>query len=327
MKIRTAVRQAFDEQRPVFDSLRVRVDTLLAHACRERRWHYESRIKELESYALKVETGRVAALDDMEDFFGATIVVRNSDEVAAAVTHIEAMCDVLQRRPPDPGKTAHRSSSFAFDDLRLYVALKADETVPPAPYDGKRFEIQIKTFLFHAWAIATHDLMYKTGDVEWGKERIGFQVRAMLEQAELAIGAAANLAQASALQKEDSSTAELRQMIDWVRELWSDDQLPRDVRRLAENILQALRLLRIDGADWAAWMREARSAGALALDATPYQSAVMIAVARKPEALTGYLARGRGRLVIYEDEALPKDLDPKHARLIWIPYIWNGSTT
>ena len=49
------------------------------------------------------------------------------------------------------------------------------------------FEVQIKTILQHAWSIATHDLIYKTDTVSWPKERIAFQVKAMLEHAEIAI--------------------------------------------------------------------------------------------------------------------------------------------
>lgn len=193
MKIRSPIRVAYAEQRPAYDALKALVDDLFQKPCRDRRWHYESRVKEELSYALKIETGRVSALDAVEDFFACTIVVRNSSEIGQAVMLVRQQFDVQSRRPPSRDATPHRPASFEFDDLRLYVKAKSNPALPPRPGAKRLFEVQIKTFLFHAWAIATHDLMYKANNVNWGRERIAFQVRAMLEHAETTIEQAGQL--------------------------------------------------------------------------------------------------------------------------------------
>src|SRR6185295_542993 len=76
---------------------------------------------------------------------------------------------------------------FSFDDLRLYTKWKPDVTLPTPTFAGVVFELQIKTFLQHAWSIATHDLIYKTDSISWPKERVAFEIKAMLEHAENAI--------------------------------------------------------------------------------------------------------------------------------------------
>ena len=51
---------------------------------KDRRWHYESRVKNLESFALKVESGRYDDPNQVEDFFACTIVAENLDSMSKA---------------------------------------------------------------------------------------------------------------------------------------------------------------------------------------------------------------------------------------------------
>ena len=107
--------------------------------------------------------------------------------------------------------------------------------------DGLVFEIQIKTVLQHAWSVATHALIYKTNTISWPTERIAFQVKAMLEHAEIAISEANRLADAHAVAKRNNRTEEILQLIDLLKQIWSSDRLPTDVKRLAETIINVLR--------------------------------------------------------------------------------------
>lgn len=321
MKIRAPVRRAYLDQEPLYKALKGRVDDIFANPCRERRWHYESRVKEETSFALKIETGRVGSLDSLEDFFASTIVVRNSSEIREAVRFINDHCNIASRRPPSQRVTPNRASTFEFDDLRLYVRLKPNPAVPARAEDGKLFEVQIKTFLFHAWSIATHDLMYKSDEVSWGRERIAFQVRAMLEHAETTIQQAAALAKSANLEREDRATEDLRKIIQVIKATWPADQLPNDLRRLSQNIRDLLSMLGIARNRWKNLVEAERARGPLPIDENPYQVSVRLAFEHEPNAVQAFLTatEEKRRLVVYDTFERPAWFDPATANnVLWI---------
>jgi ppGpp synthetase/RelA/SpoT-type nucleotidyltranferase len=102
---------------------------------------------------------------------------------------------------------------FRLIDLRLYVTLPDSPALPPTDLSDVVFEVQIKTFLQHAWSIATHDLLYKTDAVNWSKERIAYQIKARREHAEISIQEAEDLATSAALAKEDRKTVRVKKGI------------------------------------------------------------------------------------------------------------------
>lgn len=320
MKVRAPIRAAYLEQRPVYEALKLRTDDLFLEPCREKRWHFESRVKDELSYALKIETGRVIALDRVEDFFGCTIVVRNSSEIGEAVRFVKSHCAIERRRPRSEKTTFYRPAEFEFDDLRLYVKLTTNPSLPPRAEDDRLFEVQIKTFLFHAWAIATHDLMYKANDVNWGRERIAFQVRAMLEHAETTIGHAEELARSSSLKREDRATQELRKIIETVRGSWPDDQLPQDLRRLSQNIRDLLRSLKLEIERWREIVAHELSSGGPPLDENPYQWSVRQLFKHEAEALQSYLSTpgARHRVVVYDTLEYPDWFDRNSPAVLFI---------
>lgn len=316
MKTAPALRAAYARQRPAYDALRGIVDDLFRRNCADRRWHYESRVKEELSFVLKVETGRVAALDHVEDFFGASIVVRNGAEIADAITLVEAVADIEYRRPPDPTITPHRPASFEFDDLRLYAKLKPQPGMAPGPETGLVFEVQIKTFLFHAWAMATHDLIYKADDVSWGRERLAAQVRAMLEQAEITIQGAESLSSLGSLARENEETTVLRRVIVLVRATWESDQLPRDVRRLASNILAALKATDVSVDRWGELLSQETARGPLPLSENPYQVTIRLLMQHERRALERFAGKTKKvpKIVIYRSAETPQWISALHQR-------------
>ena len=173
----------------------------------------------------------------MEDFFACTIVVPTTVEIDRAKTLVFEWYDCRERRPVHDQFTKKASSGFPFDDLRLYVARRPRVNGRHPDLDGIVFEVQIKTILQHAWSVATHDLIYKTDTVSWPLERIAYQVKAMLEHAEVSVAEAATLSRSPGINKADQRTKEILVVIDNLHSFWTHDQLPRDIRRLATNIL------------------------------------------------------------------------------------------
>jgi ppGpp synthetase/RelA/SpoT-type nucleotidyltranferase len=170
MKIPASIRELHADQYEINMRLKVKVDDRIK-GLKHESWHYESRVKKEQSFALKVETGRVANPAAMEDFFACTLVVRNGTEIDQAEKLIMENFVFCGRKLEVDNQTHKSPDAFPFDDLRLYVEWRDDPDLPPSGVVGIRFEVQIKTFLQHAWAIATHNLVYKSDTVSWSKQR------------------------------------------------------------------------------------------------------------------------------------------------------------
>jgi ppGpp synthetase/RelA/SpoT-type nucleotidyltranferase len=241
MKVSKALRDTFNAAQDRYLRLSAEVRDLLFSQLEERRWFHTSRVKELESFALKVETGRVPDPSQLEDFFGFTIIVPTLGDITAAEIMVSELFDVFERRPPADDRTSKLSSDFRFDDLRLYVCRRPLASGKNPDLDGAKFEIQIKTILQHAWSIATHDLIYKTDTVSWPKERIAYQVKAMLEHAEIAISEATRLADSPGVAKKNDRTTDILRLIEQIEQVWPGEALPANRKRLAENVLDVLK--------------------------------------------------------------------------------------
>jgi ppGpp synthetase/RelA/SpoT-type nucleotidyltranferase len=317
MKIPASIRRLFEDQRALNNRLKPTVDARIA-GIKDERWHYVSRIKELASFALKLESGRFGNATPLEDFFACTLVVANAAEIDRAEKLIHDNFSVNERRPPLQNQTHKTAYEFPFDDLRLFVSLGISPTSPPTDLDSITFEVQIKTFLQHAWSIATHNLVYKTDDANWSKERIAFQTKAMLEHAEISIQEAENLATSSALAKEDWRTYRIKLAIALLKRQWGLGELPTDIRRLAENMMQLLEKLRIDYPDLEKILDDGKKAraGAHPSNLSPYATIIQYLVYAEKDKMMALL-QGEPKkvmIVIPEEVELPTGIDRAQCR-------------
>ena len=287
MKVSKSIRSLYDELLSSQQILKTKVDQILTGK-KDPRWHYFSRLKELESFAQKLETGRVGDPKKPEDFFGCTLVVENQASIPKAEKLIAETFNLVERRPKTSGETYHKPSSFEFDDLRMYCVFEQSPDGPPTGAEGLKFEVQIKTFLAHAWGIATHDLIYKGDEIDWMASRIAFQIKAMLEHAEISISSVRQIAELPDSKKEDRSTAEKREMLKWIHEKWKSEQLPVDVLRLADTLLSVARTAAIQPHKLRQWIDQAtlEGRGAQMLNLSPY-STVVKEVLLRPEGIHG----------------------------------------
>lgn len=313
MKISQSLRYIHSNAKEKYDRLKELVDSTLLNL-KDPRWHYESRVKELESFALKVETGRYDNPAAVEDFFACTLVVENLDSMAKAESLIRRTFIFHERRPPKKNFTTKPSDSFRFDDTRLYVRWKDDPMVRPTGLNKTLFEIQIKTFLAHAWAIATHDLTYKTDEKNWPKERIAFQIKAMLEHAETSIQEAKKLAKSTSLKKTDDLSTRISAIIKLLDDLWPAVALPYDRKRLAENIDTLIRNVGIDlDTLRQALLKETKlGRGTQTLNLSPYATVVQSLLNQELSKMKGFLMRRNQKFKVYipTEINLPPSLDP-----------------
>ena len=80
MKIVQSVQNLYTSKLTYYNKLKIKVDKILK-SHKHESWHYTSRIKASESFALKIETGRFDINSIFEDFFACTIVVKNLNEI------------------------------------------------------------------------------------------------------------------------------------------------------------------------------------------------------------------------------------------------------
>lgn len=245
MKIQTSIRALYYKQFELCEKLQNKVDPLIRGLI-PNVWHYESRIKSEESFALKIESGRFDRPHELEDFFGCFLVVRNATEVPLAERIVCENFEIKYRRPPNDRILQKGPENFRYDGIRLYVRMKRDPAMKPSPLEHVIFEIQIKTYLMHAWDISTHDIVYKTSTPNWGTSRVAYQIKAMLEHADLSIMEAEHLAQNSTMDITTKEFESLGKVVEFLQRTWERVDLPGDLRRLSENVLFLLTVFGID---------------------------------------------------------------------------------
>ena len=299
MKVHASVRALYEAQLPVAEALHRHVNSAL-QANKPARWHYESRVKQLQSFAVKVESARVKDPAALEDFLACTIVVPNSGLLSEAVAWIKSKFFVEYQRPKDPVETHKSADSFPFDDIRLYCKRSNDGSRPAEPIDDVIFEVQVKTFLQHAWGIATHDLSYKTDDVRWGKDRIVAHLKAAIEFAEISIQQAESLSHGKALQLIHSPTSMTASILEVCRKYWKVPDLPENQRGMAETIRGILQDCRLDVSDLDKILDAERNrAGSLPSNLSPYSTIVQLLLMAHQTEVERMLANGRFRTKLF----------------------------
>lgn len=312
MKVPLSVRSFFEQHEKDYRVLKDHVEPQI-NAIRDAGWHYVGRLKKLESFAQKLETGRFTKEEALDDLFACTLVVERADRIKQAEEMLRERFDVRDRKPEKPEVTPHRAMCFDFDYVRLYASLKRDERTPATGYEHLVFEIQIKTFLQHAWTIATHDLIYKADTIDWEASRVAYQIKAMLEHAEASIIAVKAISQVNQPARSNKESLEQQNVIAWLQQTWGD-RLPKDVVRLAQCVRS---LLDIAGIELAALNRlfavaTENGRGSNMLNLSPFCS-IVDSVLSSPDGLaaleSGTKRRGKNRILVPAEIEFPTQSD------------------
>ena len=305
MKIVYSITKLYNDQNSIYTRLSNEVDRLIT-SIKSSRWHYESRIKGLESYALKLETGRFPEPDKIEDFFGCMLVVENTLEIKKALAMLKPHIKLEYRRPKDEKMTHKNSDSFVFDDLRIYATLKPTAAREKGPINNIIFEIQIKTFLQHAWSIATHDLIYKSNEINWTKQRVAYQVKAMLENAEVSIEKAYSIKKIPGLPITNEKIELQKKVQKFLMTFWATEKLPQDLIRLVDNVIQLLKMLDISLEILENDLKEEakQGKGNLILNLSPYLSILQTIINLQTTKIKSYLVKDKKNKIL-----IPKEID------------------
>lgn len=111
MKVVQSVQTLYSSKLSLYNLLKAKTDEFV-RANKRDEWHYIGRIKELESFTLKIETGRFTPSEAFEDLFACTIVVQNLKAIEAAIKFVSDNFVVRYQRPMSATFTHKESFSF-----------------------------------------------------------------------------------------------------------------------------------------------------------------------------------------------------------------------
>ena len=103
-------------------------------------------------------------VNQLTDLCGGRVIVQTLEQVGAVCGFVEQHFRVLER---DDKTTALKTDQFGYRDMHFIIQVPADCTLDFKPEEraaiGNRCaELQVRTWVQHAWADTLHDRMYKT---------------------------------------------------------------------------------------------------------------------------------------------------------------------
>lgn len=293
---------------PFLEKLKENIDPILKEIADNLSGLYLSRIKTLESFTQKLESGKFDP-DRIVDLFGATIVMPTSKEIELVEQEVSSKFTIhkkIENREKAP-------EEFTYDDLHLYISFKPLIEVPGTEYLKRKFELQIKTFLQYSWDKATHDLLYKGRDMSWPLFRVAYQTKAMLEQADqilVQIEKTSNLCPTNPYKILVSKNL----IASIVERTWRPEQLPSDIRRLAKNIYDLLTLCEKETSYLERQISKPKNNDLVsAKSVTPYEAVVGILIQSDPDSLKKGLKKAKRKILVTKELRdvlgnVPKDI-------------------
>lgn len=173
----------YNEYIPFVKRVSETVKSTLVNFCESKGYAFTSRIKSVESLAEKIETGRFKKWSNLDDLFACTVIIPTLSHEEEVIQFCKNAFEI--NRTIKRGQNKKAPDVFRFDSTRIYAQIKRTQTLN---VDNELsiyniiFEIQIKSAFEHAWSVSTHDLVYKSSEIDWKKLRLAAQIKANVEQ-------------------------------------------------------------------------------------------------------------------------------------------------
>lgn len=235
----------YQEYKPFVTNVSERVTETLRNYCEQRRGYtFTCRIKTIESLAEKIETGRFKKWSDLDDLFACTVIIPTLSHEKEVIEFCKNTFKII--RTVKRGQNKKSPDTFKFDSTRIYAQLKK---VDDLDLDNQlsiytiTFEIQVKSAFEHAWSVSTHDLVYKSSEIDWRRLRLAAQIKATVEQLDTLILAF----QETSAFIEDNDYSEIkikRQLATEINKLFDnripDELRPKDMSRFCDNLYRLI---------------------------------------------------------------------------------------
>lgn len=269
MKISASIRDLHSSLKQQAELLKTYVDDIISPYCQANDFDYHSRIKSLESFAEKIELGRT----EINDFFGATVVVPQYNQIKLVKEYLNNDFELLEIKP----NSAKRPQDFDFDSYRYYYKLKDSLSTQKLEYKDFKFEIQIVTLLEKAWSKIFHNYSYKTNDINWTKERLSYQIKTLLKNADMMIHEADSLSESSYIKDNCDNYDALKKIKNILQKYWEPDFLSNNnMKRQCEALYNIVKVtqITIEELDNLINQETLRGKGAKLLNLSPYSSII-----------------------------------------------------
>ena len=222
--------------------LRILDQTLLSYT-RKNNFAYSSRVKGVSSLAEKIETGRFKNWDEIDDKIASTIIIPNQIYSEDVVQYLENTFTKVQIRKAT--STFKDPSVFRFGNTIFTGTLK-----PINPHESSlnykiKFEVQVKTAFEHAWSVATHDLTYKSSEIDWKLLRLASTIKSSVEQLDMIIlGAKENSKNIPEHKWPEINVKQ--ELLDFykdlfVRKIIPEELYPKDFNRIIETLYHMIK--------------------------------------------------------------------------------------
>lgn len=230
----------YQQYHPLVEEVAKRVKSTMLNFCDNKRYALTSRIKTIESLAEKIETGRFKKWSELNDLFACTVIIPSLSQEQEVIEFCQNTFNI--KKIVKRGQNKKSPDTFIFDSTRIYAQLRRAEDPNLdnllSIFDIL-FEIQIKTAFEHAWAVSTHNLVYKSDEIDWKKLRLAAQIKATVEQLDTMIMAFEQIA--STIQEHEYPEIKRKRQIAvgtqklFERKIPQEFQ-PKDMSRFCDNL-------------------------------------------------------------------------------------------
>ena len=231
----------YQQYHPLVEEVAKRVKSTMLNFCDHKGYALTSRIKTIESLAEKIETGRFKKWSELNDLFACTVIIPSLSQEQEVIEFCQNTFN--RKKIVKRGQNKKSPDTFIFDSTRIYAQLRRAEDTDLdnllSIFDIV-FEIQIKSAFEHAWAVSTHDLVYKGSKVDWKRVRLAAQIKATVEQLDTVIMAFDQIAPTM----QDNDYPEIKrkcQIAVATQELFAQQKIPqelqpKDITRFCDNL-------------------------------------------------------------------------------------------
>ena len=240
--------------------------------------YVEARIKPKESIMAKIEKeGCRNPGDDIEDLVACRLIVNNISEIDSVKAKIKQAFNI----EAEYSKRSRSPNEFLYDALHLVLSFKDGPFISNKDILGKKFELQIKTSLQNALDEVTREEIYKTDVLTWEKDRTASELRANLELLDILLK---DFPKIVAIQEEREYALyqNRNKIIALLKNVWSVEKLPTDLRRASIIIEEYLRFAKANVEDLTNWLSLGKYTNIVkAVSITPCQIILIILFLQK----------------------------------------------